>query len=172
MAIKNQNLADLANQLAETISEKDAEITQLQAKLSGMVNSLQAVTMQFNDSLIEIKKERAQISSVNNQMNTVYYITGTLTELHNKGIVTKEGGFIGMGRVAVVNSTGMDNSKFTKADLTTLKGINLHGKFRRLITTHPDNSYTLISKGKTDSLAITNATAFWSESKYLVIATR
>jgi hypothetical protein len=68
-----------------------------------------------------------------------------------------------------VNSE-IDNSKFTKADLPNLKTIVLNGKFRRIITTHPDNSYNIIPGAKTDSLSITNPATFWGESKYLVIA--
>ncbi len=64
----------------------------------------------------------------------------------------------------------MDNAKFTQADLTNFKGISLNGKFRKFITTHPDNSYSISGDDKSDYLTITNRVTFWGESKYMVVA--
>jgi hypothetical protein len=169
MTKKDENLEGIVAHLNEDIAEKDEEISDLQLKLSVANQNIMTITTQFNDSIVVIKRERAQVASVKTVMNTVYYITGTLKDLHDKGIITKEGGFIGIGRVAVVNSD-IDNSKFTKADLTDLKVFALNGKFKKFITAHPANTYIIINGSQTDSLSITNASAFWAESKYLVIA--
>ncbi len=91
--------------------------------------------------------------------------------MQDKGVIDKQGGFIGIGRVAEINPSA-NNSAFTKANLVTLKGISLHGKFRRFITTHPDNAYQLVANAKSDSLSITMPATFWRESKYLIIATK
>lgn len=171
MTTKNENLESIVAHLTQEIAEKDQEIADLQVKLSMANQIILGITNRFNDSMIVIKKERVQVATIKTEMNTVYYIIGTMKELQDKGIVTKEGGFIGIGRVAVVSSS-IDNSKFTKTDVINLTTIALNGKFRRLITIHPDNSYKIIANSKTDSLAITNASAFWSESKYLVIAVK
>jgi predicted RNase H-like nuclease (RuvC/YqgF family) len=169
MTAKNENLESIVSHLTQEITEKDEEISDLQLKLSSANQTIMTITTQFNDSIKVIKQERTEVTTVKTEINTVYYVTGTMKELQDKGIVTKEGGFIGIGRVAVVNSE-IDNSKFTKADLPNLKTIVLNGKFRRIITTHPDNSYNIIPGAKTDSLSITNPATFWGESKYLVIA--
>jgi len=169
MSVRNENLESLVNRLNQELTEKDQEIGDLQLGLSKANETIMIVTKRFNDSIVVIKKERELVSNYKTALTTVYYVTGTMKALQDKGIVTKEGGFIGIGRVAVVNSS-IDNSKFTKSDLTNLTGLSLNGKFRRLITTHPDNSYSILTNGKADSLTITNPTAFWSESKYLVIA--
>src|ERR1700678_1140303 len=115
--------------------------------------------------------QRAQVTEMTAEMHTVYYVSGTMKQLKDSGVVDKQGGFIGIGRTAKVNPE-IDNSKYTRADLTTLKGISLNGKFKKFITTHPDNSYTITSSGdnKSDFVSITNASAFWGESKYLVVA--
>ena len=167
MDTKNNKLEELVAHLTQEIAQKDEEIADLQAKLSKANDSIKTVTSHFNDSLVVIQKQRAQMV----EMNTVYYITGTLKELQDKGVVTKEGGFIGMGRVAQLNSS-VNNSLFVKANLVTLKGISLHGKFRRFITIHPDNAYTVFAKNASDSITITMPSTFWSESRYLAIATK
>jgi hypothetical protein len=116
-----------------------------------------------------IRKQRAEVYALSDELNTVYYVTGTMRELMDKGAVNKEGGFIGLGRSAELNPN-LVNSSFTKSYKSALQSIPLNGKFRRLITEHPDKSYTIAHKGNTDELDITNPTDFWKESKYLVIA--
>jgi hypothetical protein len=167
MNAKNSKLESLVEHLTQEVTEKDEEIAQLQGKLGKANDSLRFLTVQLNDSITTIKKQRADIAL----LNTVYYITGTMKELQDKGIINKEGGFIGLGRVGELNPS-VDNTAFTKTSQIDFKGVNLHGKFRRFITTHPVKAYEIITNGKTDSLAINMPASFWSESKYLVIATR
>ncbi len=167
MDTKNNKLQSLVAHLTQEIAEKDEEIADLQSKLSKANDSLRMVTTHFNDSLVVIKRQRAEMV----EMNTVYYVSGTLKELQDKGVIDKKGGFIGLGRVAEINPAA-SNSAFTKANLVTLKGLALHGKFRRFITTHPDNTYQLVANSKNDSLSITMPATFWKESKYLVVATK
>ena len=169
MTTKNDNLSNLVTHLMDEVAERDEEITALQAQLSRADDSLKHITARFNDSIVVIKKEREKVAIMKTQNNTVYYITGSIKQLQDKGIVNKQGGFIGIGKVAVINPE-IDASKFTKGDLTNIKGIALNGKFRRFITMHPDRAYIIISNGKNDSIAITIPYEFWSESKYLVVA--
>ncbi len=167
MDTKNNKLESLVAHLTQEISQKDEEIAVLQASLGKANDSLKLLTSKFNDSIYVIKKQRSQIAV----LTTVYYVSGTLKELQDKGVIDKQGGFVGLGRVAEINSN-IDNSKFSQANLNSLKGISLPGKYRRFITIHPDDSYVVISNGKTDSIAITMPSTFWSESKYMVVATK
>lgn len=167
MDTKNAKLESLVSRLTQQTSEQDEEIAGLQAKLGKADDSVRLITARFNDSIMVIRKQRMDMS----KMNTVYYITGTMSQLKDKGVINKEGGFVGLGRVAELNPV-VNNNAFVQANLLSLKGFSLHGKFRRIITTHPDKAYQLIHKGKTDSIAINMPSTFWSESKYLVIATK
>jgi len=167
MDTKNNKLESLVAHLTQEISEKDEEIADLQSKLSKANDSLRFITARFNDSIEIIKKQRVQMAV----MSTVYYVSGTLKELQEKGIIDKQGGFIGLGRVAELN-TNVNNSMFKTANGNNLKGLSLNGKFRRFITTQPDKAYQIVSNGKSDSIAITMPATFWSESKYLVVATK
>jgi hypothetical protein len=171
MTNKNADLQYLVTNLSQQIAFKDTEIAMLQTNLSKANIDLQTVNESFNDSIVVINAERAQVTEMTAEMNTVYYVCGTVKELKDNGVVNKQGGFIGIGRTAKVNQD-IDNSKYTCADLTTLKGISLKGKFKKFITTHPDNSYTITSTtdDKADYVSITNPSAFWGESKYMVVA--
>lgn len=167
MDTKNTKLESMVARLTEETAEKDEEISRLQARLGKADDSVRLVTTRFNDSIQVIQSQRIDMA----RMSTIYYVAGTMKQLKDKGIINKEGGFIGMGKTATL-SPSVNNNIFLKASISTFQGIRLHGKFRRLITTHPDKSYKIITAGKTDSIAITAPSLFWSESKYLVIATK
>ena len=169
MTTKNANLADIVMHLSQEISMKDTEIYVLQNNLSQSYNALQTVNANFDDSISVIYAQRAQVANLTTQLNTVYYVTGTMRQLKDNGIIDKEGGFIGIGRTSKVNPD-IDNSKYTQVNLTTFKGMTLNGKFKKFITIHPDNSYTITSDDKSDYVSITNPASFWGESKYMVIA--
>jgi hypothetical protein len=162
-------LENIVAHLTQEITEKDAEIVTLQDKLSCTSDSVKYVTANFNDSIVIINMVRAQVADMTTVINTVYYVSGTIKELKDQGVVDKQGGFIGIGRTTKVNQN-IDNSKYTVADLTNLKGISLNGKFKKFITVHPDNSYTITPGDKLDYITITNPAAFWGESKYMVVA--
>jgi hypothetical protein len=169
MTTKNANLTNIVMHLSQEIAIKDTEIAMMQTKLSEANENLRTITSSFNDSIVIINMQRAQVMELTAEMNTVYYVIGTIKELKNNGIVNKEGGFIGIGRTAKVNPK-IDNAKYTQADLTNLKSISLNGKFKKFITTHPDNSYTITSDDKSDYVTITNRLSFWAAGKYMVVA--
>lgn len=165
MDTKNTKLENLVAHLTQETAEKDEEISELQAKLSKANDSLRLLTTRFNDSIRVIASQRIQMA----ELSAIYYIIGTMKDLKDEGIIDRRGGFIGIGRIATLNPLA-GKSKFIKANPLKLQGISLHGKFRRIITIHPDRSYKIISSNKTDSLSIVMSSTFWSESKYLVIA--
>jgi len=102
-------------------------------------------------------------------MNKAWYAFGTSKELITQGVLTKEGGFIGIGKAAKLKDD-FNKSYFTQLDITETNSIPLASKKAKLITTHSSNSYKLEGlKGKIEKLNITNPEEFWATSKYLVI---
>ncbi len=163
---KDAGLEKMLAHLTKELAEKNTEIEVLQEKLARANNSLQNLTIRFNDSVTVINRQRAEINAMRTEVNTVYYTFGTLKELRNKGLVDKKGGILGIGRTAELNPEA-NYTKFTKADLTTLHTVVLNSKFAKLITTHPLNSYRVSTNA--DTLVITDPASFWSESKFMVI---
>lgn len=162
----NNDLADLGENLSKELNQRDSEISEMQKELFRTKTSLNNLTKQFNDSITVINQERAQIGLMTTQGNTVYFIVGTLKELRAKGVITDEGGVVGLGRVPVL-SQEMNSSGFNSADLTTLHELQLGGFFLRMVTVHPPQSYKIIHSS-TDELLITDPSDFWSKSKYMV----
>lgn len=166
---KNASLESMVAHLTKELAEKDAEIVALQAKLTEANNSLATLTRQFNDSVAIINRQRAEINAMKTEVNTVYYTVGTMKKLKDKGLIDRKGGLFGIGRTAEINPE-VSSSKFTMGNMATLNSIALNGKFSRLITVHPGDSYKIIGTGNSDTLLITNTPSFWSQSKYLVIS--
>jgi hypothetical protein len=164
---KNEALEDMVKRMAIELNYKDTVIVGLQETLVETNNTLWLTLQQLNDSIVIVEREREKIGTMQADMNTVYYAIGTMKKLKQEGIITKEGGFIGIGREAVL-SNNVSSSAFIKADKTVLLHVALDAGFVKVITDHPTDSYT-VSKTIDASLDITNADAFWSKSKYLVV---
>ena len=72
------------------------------------------------------------------------------------------------GNVLLEKDANLDY--FTKADKRELKTINTYAKGAKLLTSHPDGSYTLTKdENKEYVLTITNPDKFWEHSRRLVI---
>ena len=157
------------DRMSKQIEQKDAEINGLKedlGKLNFKVTELNA----RNDTLkMESQKKTEVIESKTAELNNAYYVLGSSKELRDKKIVSKTGGFIGIGRDKKVTQD-FDKSYFTKVDITKLKEIPLSAKKAKLLTTHASVSYRLEMDGKkVTKLVILDAAHFWEVSKYLVI---
>jgi len=156
--------------LEKQILEKDAEIKQLKEKLDAM--NIQITLLETNiDSLtIENIKKDETINNQDIKLHTAHYVIGTKKELYKNGIITKSGGFIGIGRIKKLKED-FNKDYFTTIDIREVKEIPIVSKKVKIITTHPKDSYELIKneKGVVETLKINNPEKFWSISKYLVV---
>jgi DNA repair exonuclease SbcCD ATPase subunit len=159
---KNDELEKFITRLTADIEQKDAQINDLKGQLEKLNVELATLNTTY--------EEANQASSVKTEkLNTAYYAFGTSKELIKNNVLTKEGGFIGMGKTAKMKED-FNKGYFTKVDITNLNEIALSAKKAKLVTTHPAGSYKIEgAEGKAEKLVITNADDFWSASKYLVI---
>jgi hypothetical protein len=144
------------SELKSTLVSKNFEIEQLNTEKTGLQNTI-------------VQKDE-KITSQTNEMNKAFYACGTYKELKAKGLLTKEGGFIGLGKTKSLTGTFSDSS-FVQIDLSVLKSIPLNSKTAKLITEHPASSYDFLrdKDKKVISLEIKDPGQFWKISKYAVI---
>ncbi len=168
--LKNAELEKMIANLNYQIQSKDAEISLLKEELAGKNVQIRDLEVNLEQKEAINRERAAQIEAKVLELNTVYYIIGTRKNLQEQQIVTKEGGFIGLGKSSKVNEN-FDKSLFTKADLRDLRALPVFSKKAQLLSIHPAGSYTLGEDGaKTiDSLYIVHPDDFWSASKYLVL---
>ena len=147
-------------ELERTIAEKDSEISVLKEQLASTNSSLATV--------IEMYRDKEQLANLQrNELNRAYFAVGTTKELRDNGVLTKEGGVVGLGGVDKLNTTDLNETYFQEVDITKTSEIPLAAKKARVVTSHPEGSYTI--EGDGDKLVITNSERFWSVSKYLVV---
>lgn len=169
--IKIKALKETIDNLMQQIQMKDAEIGDLKQKLEDM--NIQITILETNvDSLQgENVAKDDTITQKENELNTAYYVLGTEKELKANGVITKEGGFIGLGKIAKLRSD-FNKDYFTEIDIRTTKEIPLICKKARILTTHPSGSYELVTKDdRVEKIVIKDEKEFWKASKYLVIVT-
>lgn len=159
-------IADLNNQLSTKATEMTA--------LNDQINLLNTNVTGLNNQVADLNKiaadRSATIETQTNKINTAYYTAGTYKELEAKKIVTKDGGFLGIGKSQLVKKD-FDRSAFSTIDITKLTSIPLKGKVVELLTSHPSDSYTLKTNNDKEvtALEINDPEKFWSASKYLVL---
>lgn len=167
--IKIVELEQLIRNLTYQVQQKDSAIVELQAKLENMNIQITMLNTAVDTLTVSNTKKTKTIEEQTVSINTAFYAIGTKKELIDNKIITKEGGFIGLGKTTKVKSD-FNKKYFTKIDIRKFKMLPIKMKKASIITTHPSESYKLYSTKKSaDSLEIVNPVEFWESSKYLVI---
>jgi len=154
--------------LTQQNEAKDAEITLLREELAAKKITISDLEKNLADMASKGRAKQATIDAQIKALNKVWYIVGTKKNLQEINILTKEGGFIGLGKTRKV-SENFDKSLFTEADLRELKSITLLSKKAKLVTVHPAGSYEISGYKTADSLLIKHPDDFWSAPRYLVV---
>jgi DNA repair exonuclease SbcCD ATPase subunit len=158
---KIEGLEKMIATLEAQLNEKDVQISELTNKIEQLNIELSNLTVNYEslEQENEVKTEK---------LNLAYYVLGTAKELKEKGITTKEGGFVGLGKTTELKKD-FNRDYFTKIDVTQTSVIPIGAKKIKILSTHPSSSYKLVGEKPVEKLEITNAEDFWSASKYLVI---
>ena len=160
--LKIKELETMIESLANRMQEKDAEIADLHTQLAEANKQLMVLFEEYNNRIEELGDQE-------DKLNTAFYCYGSSKELKEQGVITKSGGFIGIGKTEKL-SDDFNKEYFTQVDITLINEIELMSKKVKIITNHPSESYSI--EGDDDSaekLIILDAKAFWSSSKYLVM---
>jgi hypothetical protein len=142
--------------LKTVINEKDVKINQLNTNVADMKVT---ITLK-NDTIV----------NQTNKLNTGHITSGTYKDLNVKGLMSKEGGFLGVGKKKCLIENFPD-STFTTIDITKLKTITINAKSAKLVTDHPVGSYKVVYEGKNKvtGIEIIDPSQFWKISKYAVV---
>lgn len=172
--LKNSNskiteLEKMLDRTLQQLEEKNVEIAQLKQDLIALNIKIEYMSASMDTLKREGEAKDAVIEEKTVELNTAYYAMGTKKELIENNIITKDGGFIGIGKTEKLNKD-FNVDYFTKIDIRETKAISLGSKKMKIVTTHPSSSYKVISKDDIyESIEILDPNAFWKASKYLVI---
>ncbi len=167
--LKASNL--IINELDMAITNLTHELADKETEIADLKSKLESLNVDFQNLSNRYSEEKQESDLKTEKLNTAYYVVGTTKDLKRDGVITKEGGFIGIGKVAELNSS-LDPNYFTKVDVSKTKDIPVSGRKVKLITPHPADSYKLVEgAGAIIKLEILDQEKFWSVSKYLILAT-
>lgn len=166
--IRVYELQKMVKKLGIELSEKNAEIDALRNELA--VKNIIIDSLFTNIGVIKqegIRKDSI-IGQQTGELNKAFYTIGTKKELTESGVLSKKGGFIGIGSTRQLDAD-FNKEHFTEVDIRNLKSIPLLAKKAEIVTTHPKTSYTLHGEESADSITVDNYKEFWGVSKYLVV---
>jgi len=157
--------------LTKTIEDKDAEIMTLSKQLAEKNVELKTLAGQIKSISTDLESKAQALSQREDELNKAWYVIGTEKELREKGVITREGGFVGIGRTRNL-SRDFSAQHFTEMDMRKVKSIPINQRSARIVTIHPTNSYNLVGDQSIDRLEIVDVASFWRTSKHLVIVVK
>lgn len=168
IAEQNKSIALLKTEIEKRdykIVEMDEQLVQLQVDIASKEDSIVKKSQIISDkSQTIIEKE--------NEINKAYFAVGTQKELIKKGVLSKNGGILGLWKNATINND-INESYFTKLDIREANQFPINTKKAKLISDHPSNSYRLVEENDEIAyLEIENPQEFWKLSKYVVVETK
>ncbi len=156
--------------LDSSVKKSESDIADLKASLLTKKFELEQLNTEKTGLQDTLARKNEKIVAQTNEMNKAFYACGTFKQLKAKGLLTKEGGFIGLGKTKTIAANFPDSS-LKQIDITVMKSIPVNSKNARLISEHPVNSYKFVrdANKKIESLEITDPVQFWKISKYAVV---
>tara|TARA_B100000809_G_scaffold261953_1_gene311880 strand:- start:841 stop:1731 length:891 start_codon:yes stop_codon:yes gene_type:complete len=159
--LKIAELETMIENLVKQMELKDSEIATLHSQLAEANKQLVVMFDEYNNRLEELGNKE-------DVLNTAYYCYGSSKELKAQGVISKKGGFIGIGKTAQL-SEDFNKDYFTQIDISLIKEIDIAADEVKLITNHPTESYRIEGEDGMLKLVIIDSEYFWASSKYLVI---
>lgn len=154
----NIEVEDL-NQNVRTLEENNTQLKDIQM----------AQMTRLGEQENEMGKQDSILLAQRTELRKGYVLTGTAKELKSQNILTKVGGFLGIGATKQL-SADFDATLFDVIDIQETNQIPVATRRAELLTHHPADSYVFNDDGKMlESLEITDPERFWKHSKYLVV---
>lgn len=168
LASLNEKLKDRnesIKQLKKALADKNLQINNLESEVAHLVSERDQ-----QSELIEMQVRL--IDQKTSEINTAYFVVDYEKDLLEKGLIRKEGGFLGLGRTHDINPK-ISINQFEPIDKTITKIININSKKAELISKHPSDSYSFfVENDNVKYLKIENPEEFWKYTKYLVVSVK
>lgn len=168
-----KGLQEMIAGLESKLQERQTEIAALTATVNERDIEIDELNVIASDLRTTVTEKEELISTQVAEMNKAYLAAGSFRDLKEMGIVSKDGGFLGIGRTeSLVND--ITDSLFSQIDISQLKHIPVNSRDAKLITEHPTSSYEFVREGddKIAHIEIKDPAQFWKISRYAVVELR
>lgn len=167
--VKLAQFDKMIGNLNDELAYKNTELEEMNHRLLALNTKVETLTVEVDTLRKEGEAKTQLIETQTASLHKAYYTLGTSKELQGKQVISKEGGFLGLGKEEVMKDD-FNASAFTPVDITQTATIELDAKDATLVTTHPSDSYKMErDDDQVKEIVITDPEKFWSASKYLVV---
>jgi uncharacterized protein (DUF3084 family) len=169
--VKVAELEKMIESLNTQLAMRDSSINALNENVLALNTTITNMQGTIDTMRNDNANKAREISEKTTRLHTAYYTVGNYKTLRDKKVISKQGGFLGLGKQKTV-VPDFNREAFTQIDLTSTKTIELNTKAAKLVSTHPTGTYTLKKENeKITAIEITDPEKFWQASKYLVVVT-
>ena len=147
-------------ELSNELGLKESVLDSIRARVANLELQNDSLLQQIDEINGQVEAKQEVIDEQDATINTGFYVFGTQSELKKSGILLKK----------KVNPK-VDTKKFTKIDIRKNKEIDLSTTRKvKLVSLHPESSYSIeVNKFGSKTLKIKDPSAFWKQTRYLVI---
>lgn len=150
---------------AEKINEITEQLAAANRELAAKTQEVNQLTQNVDSLDKANKNQQMTISGQDREIHLANYRLGSRKELKEAGIITRQGIFC-----PPIVTSQIEKANFRQADIRELQSLPLQSKKAKILSTHPEASYSL-EAGEDGNLVlkISDPNAFWKQTKYLVI---
>lgn len=161
------------NSLRTVIEGQKTEINQLQQQVLGLQTANVQLAAQRDTLTTQRDQLTSTVSAMTVEANKAYYIAGTEKELIAKGVISKHGGFLGLGGT-LTPARSLQEHDFTQIDRMRDSVILLPKADKKYsIVSHQDVKYLAVPPDKdnvlSQSVKVGSPEQFWATSKFLIL---
>lgn len=169
--VKVAELEKMIGSLNTQLAQRDSSINAMNENITALNGTITTMQGTIDTMITANNVKTAEITDKTTKLHTAYYTVGDYKTLKEKKVLTKQGGFLGLGKQKSM-VPDFNQEAFTKIDFTSTRTIELNSKDVKLLSTHPTGTYNLKKENeKVTALEITDPEKFWMASKYLVLVT-
>jgi hypothetical protein len=161
---KEQELSQLTAML-ESLQEKILAQEVLIEELQNLLGRQDQEYSKLFDAYVE---QSTLAQSAKKELAQAFYVYGSIEELKKNNVIVQSKGFIGIGKKSSIKD-GFNEDYFTPINRFTQTSIQIVANKMQIVSDHPSSSYEIKDSGKSKTIQISNPSAFWKISKYLVI---
>ena len=160
-----ERLNTMLNEKIDLIQSLSTELQIKDAAIADLNKNVETLNQDVANLKTQSQTQQTQITAQDEKMNTGWYVFGTAKELKAQNILTS-GGLFSSNKVL---QKDFNKDYFVKIDIRQVKSIPLYSKKAKILTNHPQGSYSLDNPDGNYVLTIKDYKEFWSVSRYLVV---
>ena len=161
-------LRRIVDNLKTSVTEREETIQRLTGEVASLTETVAGLQTHVQRGQETIAEQQGVIETKTKELGTVYYVIGTKDGLKKRGIITEEGGFIGLGKTPQLTAS-FNEGDFTAIDTNLFTEIPLTGAEPQVLSAQSKASYDLKKLSDHTAKIVIKNPAEFRKVKYVVV---